>query len=249
MDKSDNSLKAEVTRLKCEKVGHNLLVCFICTAKECKSRFLCPKCLILEADHNKLHNTNFKEISTFFNEFEKKKDINLALVEDDVIELKKKKAEVEKSLKEFKGKHVIIEKHLLDLSSKFLFECESNLVQAFKNFRMNFDGCIKKFMSQKTASFKNYLEELEEELIRLEVTSNKINVRDAYMRSNSMSKIEDKPNNKKLQSKKSLTQEEYLQSLIENLITSGEGKKKCNDFFNNELENNKNLSMFFFRQK
>jgi len=73
----------------------------------------------------------------------------------------------------------------------------------------------------------------------------KINVKDAFMRSNSIgnNKKDDlKKDNKKLQNKKSLTQEEYLHSLIENLIFSGEGKKRCNDFFNNELENNKNLS-------
>ena len=65
------------------------------------------------------------------------------------------------------------------------------------------------------------------------------------MRSNSIgnNKNQDpKKDPKKLQNKKSLTQEEYLNSLIENLIFSGEGKKRCNDLFNNELENNKNLS-------
>lgn len=243
MDKNDYSLKGEVSNLKCEKVGHKLLVCFICTAKECKSRFVCPKCLILDAEHNKIHNPQFKEISTFFNEFEGKKDANLALVEDDEIELKKKKIEVQKSLKEFEAKRIVIEKNLSDLSSKFLLECEHTLINSFKAFRTNFDMCIKKFMTQKISSFKSYLEELEEELIRLEVTSNKINVRDAYIRSNSMSKIDDKMfKEKKYVSKKSLSQEEYLQTLIENLINSGEGKKKCNEFFNNEIENNKNLS-------
>jgi len=245
MEKNDNSLKDEITKLKCDKAGHKLLVCFICIAKDCKSRFLCPKCLILEADHNKLHNTFFKEISTFFNEFDKKKDINLALVEDDATELKKKKQEVQKALKEFEFKRLTIEKNLSELSSKFLTECESTLFSAFKNFRNSFDGCIKKFLAQKIQSFKHYDEELEEELIRFEVNTNKINVKDAFMRSNSIgnNKKDDlKKDNKKLQNKKSLTQEEYLHSLIENLIFSGEGKKRCNDFFNNELENNKNLS-------
>ena len=244
MEKNDNSLKSEITRLKCEKVGHNLLVCFICTAKDCKSRFLCPKCLILEGEHNKLHNTFFKEISTFFNEFEKKKDINLAFVEDDSSELKKKKMEVQKSLKEFEMKRMTIEKNLSELSTKFLGECEANLFNGFKQFKNSFDQSIKKFLNQKISSFKLYEEELEEELIRLDVTSNKINVKDAFMRSNSIgnNKKEDKKDFKRLQSKKSLTQEEYLHSLVENLIFSGEGKKRCNDLFNNELENNKNLS-------
>jgi len=119
MEKNDNSLKDEITKLKCDKAGHKLLVCFICIAKDCKSRFLCPKCLILEADHNKLHNTFFKEISTFFNEFDKKKDINLALVEDDATELKKKKQEVQKALKEFEFKRLTIEKNLSEQKKVF----------------------------------------------------------------------------------------------------------------------------------
>ena len=252
MDKNDNSLKSEITLLKCEKPGHNLLVCFICTANDCKRRFLCPKCFILEADHNKIHNTYFKEITTFFNEFDKQKDINLAFVQDDETELKKKKLEVKKTLKEFEQKRILIEKNLSELSTKFLIECENNLIGAFKQFRNSFDGCIKKFLNQKIMSFKVYEEELEEELIRFEVTSNKINVKDAFIRSNSIgnnNKNEEKKNNKNVnlmnfKSKKSLTQEEYLHSLVENLIFSGEGKKRCNDFFNNELENNKNLSNF-----
>lgn len=237
MEKNDNSLKSEITKLKCEKIGHNLLVCYICTSKDCKSRLLCPKCLILEADHNKLHNTYFKEISTFFNEYENKKDINLALVEDDTDELKKKKLEVQKSLKEFEMKRLTIEKNLSELSMKFLMECETNLFLSFKSFKNSFDGCIKKFLTQKIQSFKAYEEELEEELIRLEVTSNKINVKDGFKRSNSIG-----INQKKIQNKRSLTQEEYFHSLIENLIFSGEGKKRCNDFFNGELDNKKNLS-------
>jgi len=246
MNKNENSLKSEITRLKCEKLGHNLTVCFICTANDCKSRFLCPKCLILEADHNNLHNTYFKEITTFFNEFDKKKDVNLAFVQDDETELKKKKLEVKKTLKEFEQKRILIEKNLSEMSTKFLIDCENNLIVAFKQFRNSFDGCIKKFLNQKIMSFNLYEEELEEELIRLEVTSNKINVRDAFIRSNSIGNINKKEEKKAIvknfKSKKSLTQEEYLHNLVENLIFSGEGKKRCNDFFNNELENNKNLS-------
>ena len=245
MERNDNSLRTEINKLKCDKVGHNLLVCFICTAKDCKNRFLCPKCLILDSEHNKLHNPLFKETSTFFNELEKKQDINNAFVEDDSTELKKKKQEVQKALKEFEMKRMTIEKNLTDLAGKFFTECESTLFTAFKSFKNNFDGTIKKFLTQKIQSFKAYEEELEEELIRMDVASNKINVRDAFIRSNSIGNNKNpdpKKDVKKLQSKKSLTQDEYLNSLIENLIFSGEGKKRCNDFFNNELENNKNLS-------
>lgn len=222
-----NPIHQELLRVPCET--HQLLVSHICTASECQKRFMCSKCLMNDAKHNKSHHPKFNDLANFFKHYENQKDSNMALVEDDMLELRLKKEKASKNIKILNEQKNILTSKLEEISINFFNECEKKFLENFNLFKKDFQKNIAIFFETKLQSFKIYEENLENEIIKLDVTSNKIGFKEGMMRSSSLS------NNKK-DFKRSFSQENYLKQIIENMINAVQGHKISNDVFSKEID-------------
>ena len=226
----EKSLQSEVSSLRCSD-HKEAQICFICTAPDCKKRMICHKCLISDLNHNMAHSAKFKDLDTFFTEMKdfSQKDTSMAVMDNsyETIELRKKKISdkilyIQKTMKS--------DKLLMAAEGRKFIEKTLHYIETeFKKSLLLYEENLERFLDQKLVNLKKYEMELENELLRMNVVSNRRNSK-VSLKKLSSSEIKSKS----------------LKETIECMMFSAEGKSRSNEIIDIEIEK-ENLDPNFFK--
>lgn len=167
------------------------------------------------------HSSKFKDLDTFFTEMQdvSHKDASLAVLENGYEDIQSRKKKISERI-QYIQKNIKTDKMALSVESRRFIEKTLHLIEAeFKKSLLLLEENIEKLMSQKLSSLKKYEAELENELLRMNVVSNRRNSQIAL---------------KKLSS--SEIKAKSLKETIECMLFSAEGQSRSNEIRDLQLD-------------
>lgn len=182
---------------------------------------ICHKCLISDLNHNMAHSSKFKDLDTFFTEMQdvSHKDASLAVLENGYEDIQSRKKKITERI-QYIQKNIKTDKMALAVESRRFIEKTLQLLEAeFKKSLLLLEENVEKLLSQKLSSLKKYEAELENELLRMNVVSNRRNSQIAL---------------KKLSSSEIKTKS--LKETIECMLFSAEGQSRSNEIRDLQLD-------------
>ena len=229
----EKSLQSEISSLKCSE-HKEAQICFICTAPDCKKRMICHKCLISDLNHNMNHSSKFKDLDTFFTEMKdvSNKDSSMAVMENGYEEIESRKKKITEKIRSIEKSFKTDKLIYFAESRKFIEKTLGFLEVEFKKSLLLLEENLEKCLNQKLSSLKKYEFELENELLRLNVVSNRRNSKVALKK---LSSSEIKSNS--------------LKETIETMLFSADGKSRSNEIIDVQLENEGNDINFFNKMR
>jgi len=176
------------------------------------------------------HSIKFKDLDTFFTEMKdsSQKDSSMALMNNGYEQIDSRKKKIAEKI-EYIQKTLKSDKLLMVVEGRKFIEKTLNYLETeFKKSLLLMEDNLERFLNQKLVNLKKYEMELENELLRLNVVSNRRNSNVAL---------------KKLSS--SVIKSKSLQETVECMLFSAEGKSRSNEIVDLEMEKEGNDPNFF----
>lgn len=180
-------------------------------------------------NHNMTHSSKFKDLDTFFTEMHdvSHKDSNQAVIENGYEEIEARKKKIAQKIESVQ-KTLKSDKVILTVESRKFIEQTLNFLEIeFKKSLLLLEANLEKFLNQKLENLKKYEFELENELLRLNLVSNRRNSAVAL---------------KKLSSSEIKTKS--LSETIECILFSADGKSRRNEIMDLQIEKENDLDFF-----
>ena len=171
------------------------------------------------------HSTKFKDLDTFFTEMKdfSQKDASMAVMENGYEEIDCKKKKINEKI-QYIQKSIKSDKLILCAEGRKFIEKTLGFIEIeFKKSLLLLEENLEKFLNQKLVNLKKYEFELENELLRLNVVSNRKNSKVSLKRL-STSEIKSKS----------------LKETIECMMFSAEGKSRTNEIIDVQMDKESN---------